>query len=208
MMTAQHSIAQALSEQILTAPQSGKRKLIALAGPPASGKTTLSWALADSLSQAGCSTSVVPMDGFHLDNRVLSDLNLLHRKGAPETFDAEGVLRLVQALSHVDRVFYPTFDRDEDFSRAAAGVVDAQCDCVVIEGNYLLFDAPVWKDLQTFWDVSIRLNVPTEILKQRLVQRWIDFGLPQDQAEQRALGNDLANAKSIADRALPSTITI
>jgi len=74
MMTAQLSIAQALSEQILTAPQSGKRKLIALAGPPASGKTTLSWALADNLSQAGCSTSVVPMDGFHLDNRVLSDL--------------------------------------------------------------------------------------------------------------------------------------
>lgn len=207
-MKSSGEIAEALSGEILAAPRAGKRKLVALAGPPASGKTTVSHVLADHLTQAGCNASVVPMDGFHLDNRVLTDLGLLHRKGAPETFDAEGVMRLVQALSTAERVFFPTFDRDEDFSRAGAGIVDRNCDCVIVEGNYLLFDAPVWKKLQPLWDVSIRLEVPCEILRQRLVQRWINFGLPHDQAEQRAMKNDMANAQTISDHALPATITI
>ncbi len=207
-MTSPEKIAAALIEAILTAPRAGKRKLVALAGAPASGKTTLSHVLADRLTQAGCKTSVVPMDGFHLDNRVLTDLGYLHRKGAPETFDAEGALRLIQALSNADRVFYPTFDRDEDFSRAGAGIVDGKCDCVVVEGNYLLFDAPVWKDLWPLWDISIRLDVPPETLRQRLVQRWINFGLPRDQAERRAMDNDMVNAQAISDHALPATITI
>ncbi|WP_417249451.1 nucleoside/nucleotide kinase family protein [Celeribacter sp.] len=207
MMSA-NEIAEALAKDILAAPRSGKRKLIALAGPPASGKTTLSWGLADLLSQAGHRTAVVPMDGFHLDNRILADLDLLHRKGAPETFDAAGVLRLAQALPNADRVFYPTFDRDEDFSRAGAGMVDDACDCVVIEGNYLLYDAPIWKDLHPLWDVSIRLDVPHDILRERLFQRWIDFGLSPQDAERRAVNNDMVNVEAIANRALPATITI
>lgn len=207
-MTSPEKIAESLLEEILAAPRAGKRKLVALAGAPASGKTTLSHVLADRLTHAGCKTSVVPMDGFHLDNRVLTSLGYLHRKGAPETFDAAGVLRLIQALSNADRVFYPAFDRDEDFSRAGAGIVDDKCDCVVVEGNYLLFDAPVWRELQPLWDISIRLKVPAETLRQRLVQRWIDFGLPREQAEQRAMENDLVNAQAISDHALPATITI
>ncbi len=207
-MRSPDKIAEALADEILAVPRARKRKLVAMAGPPASGKTTLSHVLADHLTQAGCKTSVVPMDGFHLDNQILAKLGLLHRKGAPETFDAEGILRLVQALCNADRVFYPTFDRREDFSRAGAGLVDGKSDCVLIEGNYLLFDAPVWKELHPLWDVSIRLHVPREILRQRLVQRWVDFGLPREHAEKRAVGNDMANAKAIANRALPATITI
>ncbi len=207
-MTSPDEVAEVLADRVLAVPRAGKRKLVALAGPPASGKTTVSRILAQQLSQAGCDTSVVPMDGFHLDNRVLSSLGLLHRKGAPETFDAEGIVRLMQALLSCDRVFYPTFDRDEDFSRAGAAMIDATCDCVVVEGNYLLFDAPVWRDLHPMWDVSIRLAVPPEILQKRLVQRWIDFGLSREQAETRAKENDMVNAKLIADRALPATLTI
>lgn len=35
------------------------------------------------------------MDGSHYDNAILPDLNTLDRKGAPNTFDAEG-LRLLR----------------------------------------------------------------------------------------------------------------
>lgn len=207
-MISETDMVEALSDRILAAPRAGRRKLVALAGAPASGKTTLAQALAGHLSRAGCATSVVPMDGFHLDNRILSDLGLLHRKGAPETFDAGGLLRLVQALPDADRVFYPTFERAEDIARAGAGMIDAQCDCVIVEGNYLLFDAPVWRELPRYWDLSIRLDLPPEVLRQRLVHRWIDFGLPVDQAEARAMGNDMVNAAAIAEHALPATITI
>lgn len=201
-------MAQVLSDHILAAPLTGKRKLVALAGAPASGKTTLSHALADNLTRGGCPTSVVPMDGFHLDNRILSAMGLLHRKGAPETFDAEGFLRLVQAFATADRVVYPTFDRDEDFSRAGAGLVDTDCACIVVEGNYLLYDAPVWRELQAHWDVSVQLAVPNEVLQQRLIQRWIDFGLPPAEAEDRALRNDMVNVQLVAEHSLPATLTL
>lgn len=207
-MTTLDEIAEALTDDVLAAPRAGRRKIVALAGPPASGKTSLSLVLADRMSSTGSNTTVVPMDGFHLDNRILAELGLLHRKGAPETFDVEGLLRLVQALPNSEQVFYPTFDRNEDFARAGSGMIDAQCDCVVIEGNYLLFDAPVWKELCRFWDVSIRLDVPAQILQQRLVQRWVDFGLSFEEAERRTNDNDMPNASIVAKRALPATFTI
>lgn len=207
-MTLAKDTAEAVLASVLAAPQTGKRKLVALAGPPASGKTTLSEGLARRLTQAGCKTVVIPMDGFHLDNEVLSSLGLLDKKGAPETFDVSGFVRLVQALRDEDRVFYPTFDRQEDFARACAGLVDAHIECVIVEGNYLLFDAPVWRDLATYWDLSIRLNVPLDVLRERLVQRWIDFGLTRGQAEQRAAQNDLANARLVSKHALPASLTL
>ena len=46
---------------------SDQRKLIAIAGPPGSGKTTLAKTLSDRLAHC----SYLSMDGFHLDNRIL-----------------------------------------------------------------------------------------------------------------------------------------
>lgn len=207
-MSSPEDLAEALLEQVLAAPHKGKRKLVALAGAPASGKTTLAKVLAERLTKSGCAASVVPMDGFHLDNRILAKLGLIDRKGAPDTFDVEGMLSLLKALPDADRVFYPTFDRDEDFSRAGSGMIDEECACVVLEGNYLLFDAPLWREMASLWDVSIRLNVPLDVLHQRLVQRWLDFGLSLDNARKRAEGNDMLNARLIADYALSASITI
>ncbi len=81
----------ALSERIAQTSFSHKRRLIALAGAPASGKSTLAHALC-ALVPGAC---VVPMDGFHLDNALLEARGLLARKGAPETFDARGFLHLM-----------------------------------------------------------------------------------------------------------------
>ncbi len=203
-----NEIAETLLDKILAAPSSGRRKVVAIVGPPASGKSTLSKVLAKRLTAKGCASAVVPMDGFHLDNQVLSSLGLLARKGSPDTFDAAGMLRMVNALPDAKQLFYPTFDRDEDFARAGAGMIDSTCECVIVEGNYLLFDAPIWKELPKYWDVSVRLQVPFEILQRRLVQRWLDFGLSPDQAERRAMENDIPNARLLEEHMLPASITI
>ncbi len=57
-----------------------------LAGPPGSGKSTVAAHLAGALGAV-----VVPMDGFHLDNTELDRLRFRDVKGAPETFDADGL---------------------------------------------------------------------------------------------------------------------
>lgn len=188
--------------QIRAAPRSGKRRLVALAGAPASGKSTLADALSDALRATGCAAMVVPMDGFHLHNQILIDRGLLDRKGAPETFDAAGFVHLIERLHTEEEVFFPLFDRARDIAIAGAGLVDRTCDTVIVEGNYLLFDAPVWRDLQQHWDLSFRLDVPIDVLKARLEARWLAHGLSQSQAEARAAQNDLANAKLVAQAAL------
>jgi len=67
------------------------RRLIAIAGAPASGKSTLAARVVEGLNaQVPGRAAVVPMDGFHLDDTVLSARGDLARKGAPHTFDVLG----------------------------------------------------------------------------------------------------------------------
>ncbi|NIY79255.1 MAG: nucleoside/nucleotide kinase family protein [Rhodobacteraceae bacterium] len=200
--------AEALLDRILAVPRAGKRRLIALVGQPASGKSTLSNILAELMTEAGCRTSVVPMDGFHLDNQILISQGLLPRKGAPETFDVDGLFRLIKTLRSADTVFFPVFDRERDISIAGAGMLSDDCDSVIVEGNYLLLDAPGWRDLKDCWDLSVQLDVPIPILRERLVDRWLAYGLTLNQAITRAEGNDLRNAELIAAHSLSADVII
>ena len=136
------------------------RHLIAVAGPPASGKSTFAHRLAYELTLAGRIAQVVPMDGFHLDNTILDGRDDRARKGAPHTFDVRGFRRLLQDIMTGGAVVYPLFDRDRDLAVAGAGELAAETDLVVVEGNYLLYDHPDWRDLAGLWALSIRLDVP------------------------------------------------
>lgn len=207
MKTAE-ALAETLVKPALNAPSKGRRKLVAVVGPPASGKSTLSDILAARLCDNGCRAAVVPMDGFHLDNSILERRGDLARKGAPHTFDASGFLRLVAALANDAEVFYPTFDRDRDIAVAGSGMVDGDCDTVIVEGNYLLHDAPIWRDLSAFWDFAIRLDVAEPVLEQRLMARWIDQGLSEQEAKERTQANDLPNAKLVSSSSLPADLSV
>ncbi|PRY19612.1 hypothetical protein CLV78_12028 [Aliiruegeria haliotis] len=148
------------------------------------------------------------MDGFHLDNRILVSRGLLDRKGAPETFDVRGVNRLVEALAEGGEVYYPLFDRAQDIAIAGAGVVLAECETVVVEGNYLLHDAEDRRDLVKWWDVSIRLVVPEPELEQRLMERWLAHGLTRGQARNRARRKDITNARLVTQTALEADVLV
>lgn len=193
-----------LAPEILKSPISGRRRLVALAGPPASGKSTTADQLAATLNELGAQAQVVPMDGFHLDNTLLTARGLLDRKGAPQTFDADGFVHMVKRLQAEAHVVFPVFDRTRDLAIAGAGEVDATCDTVVIEGNYLLFDADPWRKLAALWDVSIRLDVSLDVLEARLVARWIAHGLDPRAAFARAQRNDLPNAQAVNDAQMPA----
>ena len=136
-----------LVSSILNAPKQGLRRVIAIAGPPGSGKSTLAKDLVPLITQAGGIAQVVPMDGFHLDNRILIERNLIQFKGSPSTFDVRGFIELISRLSNEPEIIFPKFDRDKDLAVAGAGFVSETCDLVLVEGNYLLLDAPLWRDL-------------------------------------------------------------
>src|SRR5262245_41708335 len=87
-----------------------KRVIVAVAGPPGAGQSTITEELLGVLP-AG-SAAAVSMDGFHYDDAVLDAKGLRQRKGAPETFDFDGYQALLKRLRTGDHdVAIPVFDR-------------------------------------------------------------------------------------------------
>ena len=167
---------------LITARAEGRsRYIVAIAGAPASGKTMLAAELAAKL---GPCASVLPMDGFHLDNSVLQERGLLARKGAPETFDAQGFVALLEHVLSTPEVRFPTFDRQCDCTRPDRGLVSARTRIVLVEGNYLLLRTAPW--------------AARDELERRLIARWLKHGLLPEEARTRALGNDMKNADFVA----------
>jgi pantothenate kinase len=174
------------------------RYMAAIAGAPASGKSTLAENLRDALIAAGETAIVVPMDGYHYDDIVLNARGHRPRKGAPFTFDVAGFASLLARIkAREPDVAIPVFDRAMELSRNAADIVGADARFVIIEGNYLLLDAAPWKRLRPLFDFTVFLSVPVEELERRLIRRWLDHGFDMEYAKNWIATNDLLNIREV-----------
>lgn len=182
--------------------QHGARTVLAIAGLPASGKSTLAESVVQKLNRESDRTvpeaALLPMDGYHLDNRLLESRGLLTRKGAPETFNAHGFCDAVKRLSSATReTFHPKFDRQMDLSIAQSIVIHPKTPIVVVEGNYLLLKSAPWNALREVFDATVFVCPTLDEILARLNQRWAKHGLDVEAATVRARGNDLPNAELI-----------
>lgn len=186
---------------MIRARQIGDRRLlVAIAGAPASGKSTLSERLHHHLGGDEAGAVVVPMDGYHFDDAILSARGVLPRKGAPETFDTGGFKRTLEAIrTDDDDVYVPVFDRHLELSRGSARCVSQRHRIVLVEGNYLLLNQSPWDQLASLFDLTLFIDTPLAVLEKRLVQRWLDHGHDQPSARQKALDNDIPNARTVAE---------
>lgn len=174
------------------------RIVVAIAGAPGSGKSTLAETLAATLNDrvAGIA-AVLPMDGFHFDDIVLNERGLRARKGAPETFDALGLAHLLDRIRRnvEPEIAVPIFDRALEIARAGARLIPRTVRIVIVEGNYLLLDRAPWSGLS--FDLSVMLVADQTVLRQRLLKRWADLGIDEQEAIRKIDGNDVANARLI-----------
>lgn len=185
---------------------SGGRRVLGIAGCPASGKTTLAWRLAGAL---GNRAKVVGMDGFHLAQVELARLGSADRKGAPDTFDGAGYVHLVRRLAAGDeRVYAPEFRREIEEPIAGAVAVPEDVPLVITEGNYLLLDTEPWAQLRSLLDEAWFLEPDENVRLERLVSRHRKYGRSLVEAQQRAWGSDQRNADLVAPSAARADLVV
>jgi pantothenate kinase len=177
------------------------RYMLGIVGSPASGKSMFANSLVQALNETTAQqvAVVVPMDGFHLANKELKKRKLLHLKGVPETFDAEGYVKCIENLSteRSESVFCPLFERKIEASRKDAIEVKPENRIVVSEGNYLLLDQAPWNKLRSLFDEIWFLEAEEHEIMPRLVQRHLDGGKDEKAAHEKIASTDMPNAKLI-----------
>ncbi|MGR2739079.1 nucleoside triphosphate hydrolase [Billgrantia sp. Q4P2] len=188
-----------MAVRLLEAAENRQRFIVALAGPPGAGKSFLSeWLCRELNERAPGIAAVVPMDGYHLDNAILEPLGQLPIKGAPETFDPDGLKHDLERIRRADRtVAVPVFDRPLDLARAGGRLITLEHRLVIVEGNYLLLDRDPWRELHALFDMTLFLEVADEVLEARLIQRWLGMGQEQQGAVDKARNKDMLNARLI-----------
>lgn len=182
-----------LSSWILEQSAGADRYLFGIVGPPGSGKSTLAASLGGELG-----APVVPMDGFHLTNAELVERDLLHLKGAPETFAASAFVDLVRALRRpTGVVLCPTFDRATEEPVPDQVRVVPSDPVVIVEGNYLLLEEVPWNELAVLFDAVAYLDVSNDVRVDRLVARHVEFGRGRSEALDFVRRSDEVNARRV-----------
>ena len=176
--------------------------MLGIVGGPAAGKSTACAALQAALGDVAAG---VPMDGFHLSQRVLDDLGRASRKGAPDTFDALGYRDLLQRLrrahDHGETVYAPDFNRALEEPIAAGIAVAPTAALIITEGNYLLLDEPPWPAVRAELDTVWSIDIDDTQREAWLLARHIRHGRSEAAARDWIAQTDAPNAARIAARA-------
>lgn len=190
----------------------GERVLIGIAGAPGAGKSTLAQALTRELGPAAAH---VPMDGFHLSDKELSRLGRADRKGAPDTFDVDGYLALLDRLGSgrpradsARTIWAPAFDRTLDQPIAGGIAVEPSQSIVISEGNYLLLDQPGWSAVAERFDEVWFCALAEQTRLGRLIARHERFGKAPEAAVAWAWGPDQRSAELVEASRARATLEV
>ena len=180
------NVLQPLVADILRAAENAQgRFLVLLAAPPAAGKSTLA-AYLETLS--GGRMQALGMDGFHrhqeeiLRSTVVRNgetIPMVRVKGAPESFDVQKLHRTLTALQRGEDLCFPVYDRT--LHDVVEDVLPVTGKVLLIEGNWLLLDEPVWRNLPRDYTVFIEAEEP--LLRERVIDRRLKTGRSLAQAQ-------------------------
>jgi len=196
----------AILEGMLAARSASTPLLVGLAGSPGAGKSTAAAELAALVP----GSRVLPMDGFHLPQAELVRLGRRERMGAPDTFDVDAFVALLERLRDArgsgSAVRAPGFDRRvEEPVPAAIELLPerrtgaaTEVRVIVVEGNYLLLREHGWHRVAPLLDVTVGVVLDEATRHERLIARHVAFGKTPEAAHAWALGPDEANAALIA----------
>ncbi|XWS31488.1 hypothetical protein CRYUN_Cryun23aG0080700 [Craigia yunnanensis] len=167
------------------------KHIVGLAGPPGSGKSTLAVEVTQRINQLWPQKArsfdsqvnppdvaiVIPMDGFHLYRSQLDAMENPEeahaRRGAPWTFDPMLLLNCLKNLRNQGSVYAPSFDHGVGDPIEDDIFVSLQHKVVIVEGNYMLFEEGVWKEISTMFDEKWFIDVDLDTAMQQVLKRHI-----------------------------------
>lgn len=163
------------------------------------------------------------MDGYHLTRAQLSampDPATAHaRRGAEFTFDGAAYARLIAALRSAPllppsgaaaaaaAVLAPSFDHATKDPAPDTIAVLPSHRVVVVEGNYVLLDREPWRSAAALFDERWFVDVAdVAVARARLRRRHVAAGIAatDEEADRRAVENDLPNGEEIVRLRLPA----
>ena len=165
----------------------------------------------------------IPMDGFHYTRAELKSMgnssdndytydDLLARRGAPWTFDAEGCVQKFTEARDNGRASLPIYSRVKSDPVENGVALKSETKIVLMEGNYLLsWRDSRWQPLQTnkifdeTWYIRCKdLKDQRERLVKRHLETWSEektkmWGSGEQGAGAKADSNDMLNLVWIED---------
>ena len=141
--------------------------VIGIAGSVAVGKSTTSRLLAELLRRlpARPKVDLVTTDGFLFPNARLTELDLLDRKGYPESYDQRALLKFVMDVkSGMPQVTVPVYSHNEYDIVPGRFVTVSRPDILIVEGLNVLQPPRVRRDgsaglaVSDFFDFSVYVD--------------------------------------------------
>lgn len=176
--------------------------LIAIAGPPGCGKSTIALTLAKLLKQANISAVVLSMDGFHRKNSELmankiqigkGQLTLYEIKGAKETYNTNYLFECLEKLNSGEEFYWPIYSRSLHEPVENGILINGKADLYIIEGNYLFLNTEPWNKLSGYFSLKIFIRPKKRFLRKRLISRKIKGGFSPGDAKSHFKFSDRRN---------------
>lgn len=208
-----------LSTALLSKSRSVPRLMIAVAGPPGSGKTAFATILVAVVNTEACDNvaALVGLDGWHYPNDYLATrvieqrgkrIALRRLKGAPETFDATAAYDRLSEIRRGGQVSFPVYSRRLHEPIPAGGTIDSSHRIVVVEGNYLLLDEDPWRRFRHLFDVRVFISASPETLIDGLRERHLRGGKTLVATEHQIRDVDLPNARRVGPSAVHAQVLV
>lgn len=186
---------------------STERMLVGIAGRPGSGKTCLANVIANSIrsrSHDGVRVVVMPMDGYHLYRKELSQLPnseyAFSRRGAHWTFNPSKLLHDLIRIRAGGEISVPSFDHSLKDPKENDIVIQTDAQIILVEGNYTFLTTKdsAWKEISELLHLKVFLECNPAECTERLTLRHMDsWNISREEALSRAKGSDYKNGNLI-----------